>query len=163
MPWRRFSSGPSVTLSTPETDRYGYDVTYLRGRIIGALGGMAAEQEVFGVVTTGAESDLETSTRIARAMAGRWGMSERIGPVSVLPRDGEPHSAGVSDQLLDKVDEEVRRISDECYDEARRLLRENRDQLDRIVQQLLEHETLDEREVYQAAGIPRPSTEPVTV
>ena len=112
-----------VTLSTPETDRYGYDVTYLRGRIIGALGGMAAEQEVFGVVTTGAESDLETSTRIARAMAGRWGMSERIGPVSALPRDAEPRTAGVSDGMLDAVDEEVRRISDECYAEARRLLR----------------------------------------
>jgi cell division protease FtsH len=152
-----------VTLSTPETDRYGYDLTYLRGRIIGALGGMAAEQEVFGVVTTGAESDLETSTRIARAMAGRWGMSERIGPVSVLPRDGEPRSAGVSDQLLDKVDEEARRISEECYAEARRLLRDNRDRLDRIVERLLEHETLDEREVYDAAGIPRPTTEPVTV
>jgi cell division protease FtsH len=152
-----------VTLSTPETDRYGYDVTYLRGRIIGALGGMAAEQEVFGVITTGAESDLETSTRIARAMAGRWGMSERIGPVSVLPRDGEPRTAGVSDQLLDKVDEEARRISEECYAEARRLLRDNRDRLDSIVDRLLEHETLDEREVYDAAGIPRPAPEPATV
>jgi cell division protease FtsH len=152
-----------VTLSTPETDRYGYDVTYLRGRIIGALGGMAAEQEVFGVVTTGAESDLETSTRIARAMAGRWGMSERIGPVSVLPRDGEPRTAGVSDGMLDAVDEEVRRISDECFAEARRLLRDNRDRLDRIVERLLEQETLDEREVYEAAGIPRSTAEPVTV
>ena len=152
-----------VTLSTPETDRYGYDVTYLRGRIIGALGGMAAEQEVFGVVTTGAESDLETSTRIARAMAGRWGMSERIGPVSVLPRDGEPRTAGVSDGMLDTVDEEVRRISDECYAEARRLLRDNRDRLDRIVERLLEQETLDEREVYEAAGIARSTAEPVTV
>ena len=152
-----------VTLSTPKTDRYGYDVTYLRGRIIGALGGMAAEQEVFGVVTTGAESDLETSTRIARAMAGRWGMSERIGPVSVLPRDGEPRSAGVSDQLLDKIDEEARRISEECYAEARRLLWDNRDRLDSIVERLLEHETLDEREVYDAAGVPRPSAEPATV
>jgi cell division protease FtsH len=151
-----------VTLATPETDRYGYDVTYLRGRIIATLGGMAAEQEVFGVVTTGAESDLETSTRIARSMAGRWGMSERIGPVSLLPRDAEPRTAGVSDGMLDAVDEEVRRISDECYAEARRLLVENRDRLDRIVEQLLEHETLDERAVYEAAGIPRPSAELVT-
>ena len=68
-----------VTLSTPESDRYGYDANYLRGRIIGALGGMAAEQEVFDVVTTGAENDLEMVTRIARSRVGRWGMSERIG------------------------------------------------------------------------------------
>ncbi len=126
-----------VTLSTPETDRYGYDADYLRGRIIGALGGMAAEQEVFDVVTTGAESDLESATRIARSMVGRWGMSEAVGPVSVLPAEGDPRMAGVSDELLNTVDEEVRRIIDECYQEARRLLRENRDRLDAIVEQLL--------------------------
>jgi cell division protease FtsH len=79
-----------VTLSTPEQDRYGYDAKYLRGRIIGALGGMAAEQEVFGVLTSGAESDLETATRIARSMVGRWGMSEKIGAVSVLPPEAIP-------------------------------------------------------------------------
>jgi cell division protease FtsH len=151
-----------VTLSTPESDKYGYDERYLRGRIIGALGGMAAEEEVFGVVTTGAESDLETSTKIAKAMVGRWGMSERIGPISVLPQDGDPRLFGVSDGILDIVDDEVRRISDDCYAEARQLLRENRDKLDAIVEQLLEHETLDEPEIYAAAAIPRPTgdTEP---
>ena len=146
-----------VTLSTPEQDRYGYEETYLRGRIIGALGGMAAEQEVFNVVTTGAESDLEAVTRIARSMVGRWGMSERIGKLSVLPADGDPRMAGVSDDMLNAVDEEVRRITDECYGEARRLLRENRAKLDRIVEQLLIRETLDEPEVYAAAGIERSS------
>jgi cell division protease FtsH len=149
-----------VTLSTPESDRYGYDANYLRGRIIGALGGMAAEQEVFNVVTTGAESDLEMVTRIARSMVGRWGMSERIGTLSVLPPEGDPRMAGVSDGLLDAVDEEVRRITDECYAEARRLLREHRGQLDAIVAQLLEHENLDEPEIYAAAGIPRPAVTP---
>jgi cell division protease FtsH len=146
-----------VTLSTPEADRYGYDERYLRGRIVSALGGMAAEEEVFGVVTTGAESDLESATKIARAMAGRWGMSERVGPVSVLPQDVDPRMAGVSDAMLDTVDDEVRRISDECFAEARRLLRENRDRLDAIAAQLLEHETLDEPHVYAAAGLPRPA------
>ena len=68
-----------------------------------------------------------------------------------------------SERALESVDEEVRRISDECYAEARRLLRDNRDRLDRIVERLLEHETLDEREVYDAAGIVRPTAEPVTV
>jgi len=146
-----------VTLSTPEGDRYGFDAKYLRGRIIGALGGMAAEQEVFDVITTGAESDLEGATRIARSMVGRWGMSERIGPVSVLPVDGDPRMAGISDGMLDAVDEEVHRISQECLAEARRLLRENRDKLDAIVEHLLLRETLDEPEVYAAAGIPRPA------
>lgn len=79
-----------VTLSTPDTDRYGYDENYLKGRIVGALGGMAAEELVFGAVTTGAESDLQTSTHLARMMVGRWGMSERIGPVQVLPEEGDP-------------------------------------------------------------------------
>ncbi|MGW6200009.1 ATP-dependent zinc metalloprotease FtsH [Kribbella sp. NPDC055110] len=144
-----------VTLSTPETDRYGYDVDYLRGRIIGALGGMAAEQEVLGVVTTGAESDLETATRIARSMVGRWGMSDAIGPVSILPSEGDARMAGVSDELLNTVDEEVRRLIEQCYAEARRLLRENRPKLDSIADQLLEHETLDEADAYAAAGITR--------
>ena len=149
-----------VTLSTPEADRYGYDANYLRGRIIGALGGMAAEQEVFGIVTTGAESDLETVTRIARSMVGRWGMSERIGPLSVLPADGDPRIAGISDGLLDAVDEEVRRITDECYADARRLLRENRHKLDAIVVQLLAQESLDEPENDAAAGNTRPAATP---
>jgi cell division protease FtsH len=152
-----------VTLSTPDTDRYGYDENYLRGRIIGALGGMAAEQEVFNLVTTGAESDLETVTRIARSMVGRWGMSDRIGTLSVLPAEGDPRMAGISDGMLDAVDEEVRRITEECYAEARRLLRENRGKLDRIVEQLMIHETLDEPDVYKAAGIPRPLVPPKPV
>jgi len=151
-----------VTLSTPDSDRYGYDRNYLRGRIIGALGGMAAEEEVFDVVTTGSESDLETVSRIARSMVGRWGMSEKIGRLSVLPSEGDPRMAGVSDALLDAVDEEVRRITDECYGEARRLLRAHRGKLDAIVVQLLARESLDEPEVYAAAGIERPPGQPPT-
>ncbi len=146
-----------VTLSTPDTDRYGYDANYLRGKVTGALGGMASEQEVFNVVTTGAEQDLEIATRIARSMVGRWGMSERIGRMSILPAEGDPRVAGISDALLDAVDEEVRRITDECYGEARRLLKENRAKLDAIVEQLLAHESLDEAEIYAAAGIGRPA------
>ena len=129
-------------------------------RIIGALGGMAAEQEVFSVITTGAERDLETVTRIARSMVGRWGMSDRIGKLSVLPAEGDPRMAGVSDQTLNAVDEEVRRITDECYAEARRVLKENRNRLDRVVAQLLIHETLDEPDVYAAAGIEVPAVPP---
>ena len=74
-----------VTFQSPASDRYGYDEAYLRGRIVGALGGRAAEEIVYGNVTTGAESDLEQVTRIARSMVGRWGMSDKVGLVSVLP------------------------------------------------------------------------------
>jgi cell division protease FtsH len=144
-----------VTLSTPEQDRYGHDTEYLRGKMIGALGGMAAEQIVFGVVTTGAESDLQTCTNIARAMVGRWGMSERIGPVSVISMEGDPRSFGVAEATLAAVDEEVKRLIDACYQQALTLLRENRQRLENIVTELLERETLDEAEVYAAANIPR--------
>jgi cell division protease FtsH len=90
-------------------------------------------------------------------------MSERIGTLSVLPAEGSPRMAGVSDGLLDAVDDEVRRITEECYAEARRLLREHRDKLDAIVAQLLEHENLDEPEIYAAAGLPRPAMTPPPV
>jgi len=142
-----------VTLSTPQEDRYGYDASYLKGRIVGALGGMAAEELVFGVVSTGAESDLLASTGIARSMVGRWGMSERLGRVSVLPPEGDPRMAGVSEATLDAVDAEVRRLVDECYRQASSVLAANRPRLEGIVQQLLEHETLDEAAAYRAAGL----------
>jgi cell division protease FtsH len=143
-----------VTLSTPEQDRYGYDASYLKGRMVGALGGMAAEQVVFGVVTTGNENDLQQCTGIARSMVGRWGMSERIGPVSVFQPDVDPRMQGVAEETLDAVDQEVRRLVDESYKRALQLLTENRQRLDGIVVQLLERETLDETDVYAAAGLP---------
>jgi cell division protease FtsH len=96
-------------------------------------------------------------TSIARSMVGRWGMSERIGALSVLPAEVDSRMAGVSDGLLDAVDDEVRRVTDECYAEARRLLRQHRDKLDAIVARLLEQEHLEEAEIYAAAGIPRPA------
>jgi cell division protease FtsH len=141
-----------VTLSTPDNDRYAYDEQYLRGRIAGALGGMAAEQVIFGVITTGAESDLEQVTMIARGMVGRWGMSQKIGPLTVLPGDGQQPQASAATLAL--VDEEARRIVDECYERALQVLRDNRDKLDAIVAALLEHETLDEADAYAAAGVP---------
>jgi cell division protease FtsH len=122
---------------------------------------MAAEQEVFNIVTTGAENDLEMVTRIARSMVGRWGMSERIGTLSVLPTEGDPRMAGISEGLLNAVDEEVRRITDECYAEARQLIRDNREKLDAIVAQLLKRESLDEPEIYAAAGIARALNKPL--
>lgn len=142
-----------VTLSTPDTDRYAYDEKYLRDRIVGALGGMAAEQVVYGVITTGSENDLEQVTVIARGMVGRWGMSARIGPLTVLPgADGRPTAAP---ETLAAVDQEVRRIVDECYEVAVAILGENRERLDGLVAALLRHETLGEAEAYAAAGLSR--------
>jgi cell division protease FtsH len=152
-----------VTFQSPESDRYGYDADYLRGRIVGALGGRAAEELVYGDVTTGAESDLEQITTIARQMVGRWGMSEAVGLVSVLPRPGnEPaffpgaDGSAPSEATRQLVDAEVRRIVDEAYTRALPLLRENRGGLDSLAKALLEHETLDERDAYAAAGFERP-------
>ncbi|MFD7865386.1 ATP-dependent zinc metalloprotease FtsH [Streptomyces sp. NPDC057682] len=145
-----------VTLSTPDADKYAYTEEYLRGRIIGALGGMAAEQVVFGVITTGAESDLEQVTQMARGMVGRWGMSERVGRLTAIPGDAQQaYGLSAAPATLDAVDGEMRRIVDECYEEACRLLRENRDRLDALASALLANETLDEAEAYRAAGITR--------
>ncbi|MFJ8662756.1 ATP-dependent zinc metalloprotease FtsH [Streptomyces sp. NPDC093795] len=145
-----------VTLSTPDSDKYAYTEDYLRGRIIGALGGMAAEQVVFGVVTTGAESDLEQVTNIARGMAGRWGMSELVGRLTAIPGDAQQaYGLAAAPATLDTVDAEMRRIVEECYESAVRQLRAHRDQLDALATALLENETLEEAEAYRAAGIAR--------
>ena len=149
-----------VTLSTPDTDRYGYDEEYLKGRIVGALGGMAAEALIFGVVTTGAESDLRQATAIARQMVGKWGMSPKVGPVQILQDDIDPRMVGISDATLASVDDESRRIITDCHRRAVQLLDEHRDQLEAIATRLLAEETLDETEVYAAAGIPRPAVDP---
>src|SRR5437763_16566713 len=109
-----------VTFQSPESDRYGYGADYLRGRIVGALGGRAAEELVYGDVTTGAESDLEQITNIARQMVGRWGMSAAVGLVAVLPRPGNEQALfpGIdgrapSEATRQLVDAEGRRIVDE--------------------------------------------------
>ncbi|MEV5534188.1 ATP-dependent zinc metalloprotease FtsH [Streptomyces prunicolor] len=145
-----------VTLSTPDADRYAYTEEYLRGRIIGALGGMAAEQVVYGVITTGAENDLEQVTNIARGMVARWGMSERVGRLSALPSDAQQaYGLSAAPQTLDVIDDEMRRIVDECYDEAIRKLGDHRDQLDALAAALLENETLEETDAYRIAGVTR--------
>ncbi|MDQ8701851.1 ATP-dependent zinc metalloprotease FtsH [Streptomyces sp. LHD-70] len=145
-----------VTLSTPDADRYAYTEEYLRGRVIGALGGMAAEQVVFGVITTGAESDLEQVTSIVRGMVGRWGMSERVGRLSALPGDAQQaYGLSAAPETLDTIDGEMRRIVDECYESACRQLRDHRDQLDALAEALLANETLEEADAYRAAGITR--------
>jgi cell division protease FtsH len=144
-----------VTFQSPDTDRYSYSAEYLRGRIIAALGGRAAEDVVFGGITTGAENDLDQVTRIARQMVGRWGMSDRIGPITVLPAPGQesPFGDPGAPATRELVDAEVRRIVDECYEHALDTIRMNRDRLESLATALLERETLAESEAYAAAGI----------
>jgi cell division protease FtsH len=145
-----------VTLSTPDADKYAYTEEYLRGRIIGALGGMAAEQVVYGVITTGSESDLEQVTRIARGMVARWGMSEQVGRLSALPNDAQQaYGLAAAPGTLDAIDGEMRRVVDACYDEACRKLRDHRERLDALAEALLANETLEEAEAYRIAGISR--------
>ncbi|MGH3063276.1 MAG: ATP-dependent zinc metalloprotease FtsH [Gaiellaceae bacterium] len=153
-----------VTFSAPDADRFSYLEPEILAKIKGALGGRAAEEIVFGEISTGAESDLEQLTALARQMVGRWGMSEALGPVSVLPRDGSgpflPGAAEVAPETRKLVDEEVRRIVAEAHDEVVTLLTENRARLDALASALLEHETLDEDDAYAAAGVTRPQATP---
>lgn len=145
-----------VTLSTPDADKYAYTEEYLRGRIIGALGGMAAEHVVYGVVTTGSESDLEQVTNVARGMVARWGMSPKVGRLSALPGDvQQAYGLSAAPETLDAIDGEMRRIVEECYLSACAQLAEHRGQLDSLSAALLENETLEEADAYRAAGITR--------
>jgi cell division protease FtsH len=152
-----------VTYQRPDSDRYNYPEAYLRGRIIGALGGRAAEEIVYGSRTTGAESDIEQATEIARRMVTRWGMSERIGPVQLAPREspylgGSGGYAGArpfSEATAEAVDAEVLRILDESHEEAKRLLTQHRKQLDALAEALVARETLNEGEILEVTGLPR--------
>jgi cell division protease FtsH len=151
-----------VTFQSPDADRYNYSASYLRGRIAGMLAGRAAEELVHGDVTTGAENDMEQATNIAKQMVGRWGMSERVGLMSVLPdpRREQPLTLGgdgISPVTRELVETEARRILDEGYKQALETLRANRHRLDALVEALLRVETLDAAEAYRAAGVPYPA------
>ncbi len=147
-----------VTFSSPDDDRANYEESWLLAKIKVALGGRVAEEVVFGSITTGAESDIQQLTQIARGMVGRWGMSEAIGPIAVLPQDQSgpflPGSQPASETTQRLVDDEVRRIVDQAYNEVRQLLTEHRDQLESLTETLLRQETLDEDDAYAAAQVP---------
>ena len=152
-----------VTLATPDADRVSYSREELEAKIRVALGGRVAEEVVYGKITTGAESDIQQLTQIARQMVGRWGMSAKLGPVAVLPADGQgPLMPGVSEtspQTEWLIDQEVRRLVEEAQDEVTQLLIEHREQLDSLSHALLEAETLDAIDAYRAGGVPMRSSE----
>jgi cell division protease FtsH len=155
-----------VTLATPEGDRVSYSREDLQARVHVALAGRVAEEIVYGTITTGAESDIQQLTAIARQMVGRWGMSDAIGPIAVLPADGSQHrllpgfsdSSEATQQLLD---EEVRRLVDTAHEEVLDLLTEHRQQLENLARALLAAETLDAVDAYGAAGLPTRGGVPV--
>jgi len=150
-------SALGVTFSSPEADRYNYEREELLAKVDVALGGRVSEQLVFGESSTGAESDIQQLTEIARYMVGRWGMSDAIGPLAVIPRDGYgpllPGAADVSPATQELIDREVRTIANDAEERVRQLLETNRSRLDGLAGALLEHETLDEDDAYAAAGI----------
>jgi cell division protease FtsH len=150
-----------VTYQRPQTDRYNYPEAYLRARIIGMLGGRAAEEVVYGTRTTGAESDIEQATQIARNMVTRWGMSDKVGMVQLAPREnpylgnvGYGTSKPFSEETARMVDSEVQRIINESHEQAKGLLTVHRKQLDALVQALLVRETLSEKEILEVTGLP---------
>ena len=149
-----------VTLATPESDRYSYRSDELLAKIKVALGGRTAEKVVFGDLTTGAESDIQNLTQIARSMVGRWGMSDAIGAIAVTDgrEDGVllPGASPASAQTQQLVDQEVRRIVDGAEDEVTELLTRERGRLEALARALLERETLDQPEAYERAGVKLP-------
>src|SRR5690606_12759756 len=143
-----------------------YPESYLRARVIGILGGRAAEEVVFGTRTTGAQNDIEQATHLARNMVTRWGMSDELGMVQLAPREN-PYLGTVdsyaakpySEATAAAVDAEVQRIIQESHDEARRLLEEHRYALDALAEALLERETLDAQEILEVTGLGRAEAE----
>ncbi len=153
-----------VTLQSPIDDRFNYGEDYLRARLVGALGGRAAEKIVYGVVTTGAENDLLQVTRIAQQMVVRWGMSPKVGPLNYGDSDGAAFQQRTySEGTAQLIDEEVRRISEECLSEAERLLQEHRSQLDALTRALLKSDSLDEAEILEVTGLKAQTEQRVSV
>jgi cell division protease FtsH len=149
-----------VTYQRPDSDRYNYPEAYLRARIVGMLGGRAAEEVVYGTRTTGAETDIEQATDLARNMVTRWGMSDELGLVQLEPRQnpylggGFSGSKPFSEGTARVIDAEVHRIIGDSHQEAVRLLRAHRKELDALAGALLERDTLDEQEILEVTGLP---------
>jgi len=142
-----------ITWSLPPEDRYLVSKSELRDEITGLLGGRVAEQMVFNEITTGASNDLDRATHLARDMVTEYGMSERLGPLKFGQRHGNPflgrdimEDRNYSEDVATAIDEEVRSIMDQSYDRARDVLEQHRELMDRIVEVLLERETIGREE-----------------
>ena len=163
-----------VTMFLPEEDRYSHSRQRLESQISSLFGGRVAEELIFGdeAVTTGASNDIERATEIARAMVTKWGLSEKMGPLSYGDEDGEVflgHSVTqhktVSDDTANSIDQEVRRIIDVNYERTVNLIKENMDKLHAMAKALVKYETLDTKQIDDImAGVkPRPPQDWVDV
>jgi cell division protease FtsH len=142
------------TLALPTEDKHLQTRSELRDELAVLLGGRTAEELVFGDPTTGAQNDIERATQIARAMVTEWGMTDALGPQQLGSRSNEPFlgrdmgsSRDYSDAVAARVDEEVRVLIDSAHEEARQILRQHRQTLDRLADALVEKETLDTEEL----------------
>jgi len=161
-----------VTMQLPEQDRYSYDRDYLLQRIAVLFGGRIAEEIFMHQMTTGAGNDFERATQMARDMVTRYGMSDTLGPMVYAENEGEVFlgrsiatQKNVSEATMQKVDLEIRRIIDEQYGLARKLIEENRDKVEMMAKNLLELETLDSEQVEdimqgRPPRPPKPSSSP---
>ena len=143
-----------LTMQLPEMDRYAYNRQYLLTRIAILFGGRIAEEVFMHQMTTGASNDFERATQLARDMVTRYGMSERMGPMVYAENEGEvflgrsvTKTTHVSERTMQAVDEEVRRIIDEQYALARKLIEENQDKMHAMAHALLEWETIDKEQI----------------
>jgi cell division protease FtsH len=158
-----------VTWSLPEKDRTSLYQDQMLAQISMLFGGRVAEEVFVGKVSTGASNDFERATAIARDMVTRYGMSEELGPMVYAENDGEVFLGrsvtthkNVSEATLQKVDKEIRRIIDEQYALAKRLLEEHRDKVESMTAALLEWETIDADQIrdIMAGKPPRPPKQP---
>ncbi len=158
-----------VTVQLPEQDRYSFNRDFLLNNIAVLFGGRVAEELFMGQMTTGASNDFKRATEMARRMVTEWGMSDTLGPMTYSENEGEvflgrsvtTHQA-ISDETMQKVDKEIRRIIDEQYHLARKLLEDNRDKVEAMTKALLEWETIDAEQINDImAG--RPPREPKPV
>ncbi|HJS02084.1 MAG TPA: cell division protein FtsH, partial [Variovorax sp.] len=154
-----------VTMSLPAQDRYSYDREYMLNQISMLFGGRIAEEVFMHQMTTGASNDFERATQIARDMVMRYGMTESLGPMVYAENEGEvflgrsvTKTTNMSESTMQKVDAEVRRIIDEQYALARRLIEENSDKMHAMAKALLEWETIDTEQIddIMAGREPRP-------
>ena len=154
-----------VTMSLPEKDRYSYDKEYMLNQIAMLFGGRIAEEVFMHQMTTGASNDFERATHIARDMVMRYGMSEALGPMVYAENEGEvflgrsvTKTTNISEETMQKVDAEVRRIIDEQYALARRLIEEHSDKMHAMAKAMLDWETIDAEQLedIMAGREPRP-------